>query len=546
MKTHLIDNMAKRCLKVAAVMLAVGAFTACDDDDIDNTYSRNLSVIRLETSSEYVVLDESNPDAVALTLEWNAAHDYGYDFITTYQYELGVDGSTATVKEYEDDGIFRRQYTNRELQELLTGRFGQLTSTLCTLNLSVTASFEGPRMVVPDIATAKVLVKTYGPKQYLADHLYIGGSAVGDEPIELASSAANPLVYTWNGKLSAGSVNFPVSYADESNALSPLRADCPIEADEMEAVMVDASEAHSWIITEEENYRVTVNLINHTVKIVPAGSVIELDRLLMAGSATGGADIEVARTLENDQLYAWRGQLQAGKLYLPIEFNDATAISIVPKEAGDHDIHDGQAHDFTQTATESGVGASYWEIPAAGIYRVVVDLENRTVTIYSPDTDLKNKVVSYNNTVDGINPYYQEVTELWMWGGFNDAAHDAGLKAGFQEKYKLQQSLANPNVFVYHGSAIPRGTSTDNWSKVTATGALNFLVSSIENNVYTFGSTADAKRNSRRGYLSVNNGETQTLVAGQSDNRYAYFCVPENCNYVCVDIEKLTVIFDYK
>lgn len=71
-------------------------------------------------------------------------------------------------------------------------------------------------------------------------------------------------------------------------------------------------------------------------------------------------------------------------------------------------------------------------------------------------------------------------------------------------------------------------------------------MSNIENNVYAFGSTADAKRNVKRGYLPVNIGETLTLVAGQSDNRYAYFCVPEGCNFVVVDIEKLTATFDKK
>ncbi|MDE6402552.1 MAG: DUF5116 domain-containing protein, partial [Muribaculaceae bacterium] len=61
-----------------------------------------------------------------------------------------------------------------------------------------------------------------------------------------------------------------------------------------------------------------------------------------------------------------------------------------------------------------------------------------------------------------------------------------------------------------------------------------------------YGSTAEAKRNSKVGYVKPALGETSTLVAGQGDNRYAYFCIPENCNYVVVDIEKLTVIFDNK
>lgn len=536
----------RNILCLSAIVLTAGMFTACSDEDIDNAYSRNNSVIQISVSGDYLVLDESKPDEVALTLEWNEAHPYGNEYITTYQYQMDAVGSKASsIKEYEDDGVFRREYTNRELHELLTGHFGCLTSTVNTLNLTVTASFEGPRVVIPDIATATVKVKTYGEKQFLADKLSIGGTVV-DAPIELAPTSDTSKTYTWNGSLNAGKINFPVVYGDENNALSPENPDQLITSSEMPAVMVDEAKANHWVIPEAGNYRITVNLEAHTVKIVPAGSIIEMDKLYMSGSAAGSEDIEITRTLENEMLYAWKGELKAGKLFMPLEFEGGKNISFVPKDKSDHDIHDGNSVDIDQVTTESGTSSAYWEIPAAGTYRVVVDLEERTATIYSEATDMKNLTVSYNNTVDKINPYTQEVTELWMWGGFNASAHDADLKAGFQSKYKLVQSLANPKVFVYYGEVLPRSNSTDDWSKAIGTGALNFLVSNIENNVYAFGAKSDAKRNVKRTYTPVSNGETYELVAGQSDNRYAYFSIPENCNFIVVDIEKLTVKFDNK
>lgn len=539
-------NKTQYITRAAAIALLAGAMGACGDEEIDNSYSRNNAVIDLTVSSDHIVLDENNPEAVALTVEWNAAYAHGNEFITTYQYQIDAEGSKSSVlKEYEDDGIFRRQYTNRELQEMLTGHFGCLTSSLTTLNLTITASFEGPRVVIPDIATASVTIKTYGAKQYKADRLFISGSAVGED-IELNPTSPTSGLYTWTGALDAGRLNFPVIYGDENNAISPAQADTPITDDEMSAVMVDAEKANYWVIPAADNYRVTINMSNQTVKIVAAGSIIEVDRLLMAGSAVGDEAVEIMPALEKDGLFAWRGELKAGKLYMPLEFNEETAVSFVPKNKSSHDINDGQEHEFDQVPTASGTVSAYWEIPADGTYRIVVDTDNRTVAIYSAATDMPNMVVSYNNTVDKINPYSQEVTELWMWGGFNGSAHDSNLKAGFQEKYKLKQSLANPYVFVYHGDPLPRSSSTDDWSKATGTGALNFLVSNIENNVYAFGSTIDAKRNSHRGYLPVTLGEEMQLVPGQSDNRYAYFCVPENCTFVVVDIEKLTVTFDNK
>ena len=175
-------------LKTAVWLLAssMSLLTMSCNDDIDNSYSRNQSVIELQPSGDYIKLDENNPDATALTLDWTTAYDYGDDYITTYKYEMHVSGSTADeILEYEDDGHFSRSYTNQQLQELLVEHFGQLTSTIREVQFTVTASFEGPRLVIPDIATAKVKVKTYGPKQFSADQLFMAGTAVGDADVLL-------------------------------------------------------------------------------------------------------------------------------------------------------------------------------------------------------------------------------------------------------------------------------------------------------------------------------------------------------------------------
>ena len=130
-----------------------------------------------------------------------------------------------------------------------------------------------------------------------------------------------------------------------------------------------------------------------------------------------------------------------------------------------------------------------------------------------------------------------------MYGTFNGFSHDSGMEIGFQSKYTLKQSLANPNVFVYKGAVLPRQSGKDDVGE-SHTGSVNFKVSNIQNNVYCYGSTADAKRGDHTGYIEAVIGKTETLVEGQGDNRYAYFIIPENCNYVEVDIENLTVVFD--
>lgn len=520
--------------------------TACNAE-IDNYFSKNKSIIQLHLSSDSIVLDESKPDEVALSVQWNPATNYGDDFITTYLYQKELVGSKVDAqKEYEDGGIFNRSYTNKELQDLLINTFQQKTGVTGTLKFSVTASFEGPRLVIPDASTASVKVRTYGPKQFMADKVFMSGTAVGDKTVEILPSAMDPAKFIYKGPLSVGSINFPIVYGMDNNTISSVTDNENISDGPMDAIVSESDKAKSWKISEAGNYYVTIDFSSKTVSILPAGDVVEVNNIYLAGSAVEGREIEVKQTLENENLYAFRGELKSGSLYLPILFDGQRAISIAPEKKGENEIADGKSIKFNQVANVQGESPNYWNIPFDGVYRIVVDIDNKTITIYSPNTDLKSKEVSWNNTVEGINPYVSKVETLWMYGGFNAHAYDPGSFVGFQDKYKLTQSLANPYVFVYHGETLPCETIKDDYDKSDVTGAVKFCVSNINNNVYAYGSTADAKRGDHNGYTKVSWGQSQKLVEGQKDNRYAYFLIPPQTNYVMVDIEKLIVVFDSK
>ena len=519
------------------------ALTACNQHEIDNSKSNYNATMEISASAESVVLNEAAPNEVALTITWTPAYDYGDDFIMTYQYSVEMPTSkAAAISEYEDGGNFTRSYTNKQLQDMMVDHFGQLTSTRGELRFSIVATYTGPRVVIPDMSTVVVPIKTYGPKQFAADKVFMGGTAVGDQ-IEMSASANNSSLFVYNGNLKAGKLNFPVIYDDENNVIVPAGGvDVAVTGEAQPAKAVEKSEECFWTISTADSYRVSLNFTTQTVTVIPTSQIFEVDSLFLAGSAVA-AETKIEPTLENPGVYAWRGELAAGNLYIPVSFNESKTLSIVPA-TDSHDIADGTAVTFGQALTAQ-TGVKYWTIAEAGGYRIVVDTDAKTIKIYSPATDPKNKQVSYNNTVDKINPYTQEVTELWMWGGFNAADKDSDLKAGFQRKYTLKQSLANPYIFVYKGDALPRKSGNYN-SKNSVTGAtsgpawLTFLVSSIENNVYAFGSTADAKRNDHTGTVEPALGETVDGIGGQGDHRYSYFVIPEGCNFVIVDISEMS------
>ena len=531
------------------MILVTYFFVGCTEEEVDNAFSRIKYNLELNTSAEEIVLNEATPDEVALTLDWTPAVDYGSDFIISYVYEIDLVGSSldATIKEYEDEGNFSRSYTHKELQDMLVNNWGQLTSTNGYLQFTVTASFDGPRVVIPEVSVVKVKVKTYGPIQFLADRMFMSGTAVGENDVEISTSASNSNLFVYTGDLSAGTLNFPINYGEDEkvNTICPTTDQQDITSQSMDAQVLAHESAGDWIISEAGKYRITINMSAETVTIIPFEDVIDVDKIYVSGTCVDG-QIEVTQTLENENCYAFRGELQAGSLYLPILFENEEAYSIVPSANGISDIDDGNLVSFSQIETQTAASSNYWNITTAGLYRIVVNIDTKTITIYSPATDLQSKEVSWNNTVDGINPYIAPVETLWMYGGFNSWASDGNGYTGYDDQYKLVQSLANPNIFVYKGDNLPRETITDSYDGLSYTGAVKFTVSNIHNNVYAYGSSADAKRNSYNGYLLVDSNAEQTLVEGQSDNRYAYFLMPENTNFVMVDIENLTVVFDSK
>ncbi|MCH4147604.1 MAG: SusE domain-containing protein [Prevotella sp.] len=537
-------NISNNLLTFAILLLSF--LTVSCSEDIDNGFSRNKAITDISVSSDNIILNESEPDKEALSLEWTPTYDYGNDYIINYQYQISVEGSAASaMSEYEDDMNFKRSYTNAELQDILINKFNRLTSTPSTMTFRVTATIQGPRLVTPDIAEAHVKVKTYGNKQFLASKLWMSGSAVGDNDIEMARNENDTLVYTYTGPLSQGSIYFPAKYYDEENAFGPENVNSPITAEAMAAVVTEKGKANSWLIPEKDNYRVTVNLKNHSVTIVSTSSEVSLDQVFMTGTATSGSQIELERTLEDDNIYAFHGSLNAGTLYLPVMKDGKEDLSIVPKNSSSHNINDGVSSTFTQVATGTAANGRYWNIEKGGTYRVVLNLNEKTITIYSPSTDPTSMEASWNNTTLKINPYKTVIEKLWMYGTFNAFAHDAGAFVGYQDKYTLKQSKANPYIFVYKGEALPRSSQKDERGN-SITGSVKFTIDNTNNNVYAFGSSANAKRNDHNGYITVTDNSALKLVAGQSDNRFAYFIIPENCNFIVVDIKNLVVKFDHK
>ena len=230
----------KNLLRFFFLTLASCFIVACnDDDDATNSLDNRTSLVL--TPSDYEIeLKEDTPDEVALTLNWTEADPIGSDYYISYLYKMDLEnnsfGTNTMIREYIDDD-FSKSYTHKELQSLLVSKWKQQPGDLVKLQARIIGSVEGPKFVKPEVSTVTIKVKMYSEKTFVADHLYMSGTAVDGEDIEILPMESQPKRYVSICDLKAGNLHFPIVWKDENkiNAISPVAAEQQITDGAMEA-----------------------------------------------------------------------------------------------------------------------------------------------------------------------------------------------------------------------------------------------------------------------------------------------------------------------
>lgn len=258
-----------------------------------------------------------------------------------------------------------------------------------------------------------------------------------------------------------------------------------------------------------------------TVDVTPIHVYIfAADKLELDGSALPAGPVEITRTLENTNLYAWSGDLTAGELQIPVEY-EGESYYICPSD-GEGTLAAGVAE-----AVEMSDQPVAWSIPADGKYRVLVDMEAKTVTIHSPQTDLQPFNATFRPNGADTNPETTiEVTDLWAYG--------AGTNWGVK-KLNCTRSLADPQILIYSGSTISSG--------MKFCVAQNFTVEGTEynqNNAYCF--TCPLTSDGKRQNLSLTLDKPGELHGGaDGETRNSYYTIPSGTNFIIFDLRNGTI-----
>lgn len=251
------------------------------------------------------------------------------------------------------------------------------------------------------------------------------------------------------------------------------------------------------------------------VNITPIRTVVfDADKVFLGGSAVPGINkVEMPKTLENLNQYAYVLNLQPGDLEIPVEYNGAT--NYIASADASTAINDGNAVGIKMRET-----AFSWKIETAGEYRVVVNMQKATTTIYSPAQALVPKVVTWNG--DGAVPQTTTVAELWMHGAINSW--------GTPIKMDCKVSLADPQVLVYTGGRV---------------GKAKFIVyggnDNNKNLAYAFSCPLTSTGTQQE--LSLVLGTVAPLSGGStSAQRNSYYTIPATANVVVFDLRNMTIL----
>ena len=262
------------------------SLAACDKGGFqgpDRSMYDVVETMTLEASAQDVVLDAEEVDKVALTFTWTPAREMPDDYLVTYVTFLDVEGNdfSNAVRQVVDDGVFTKEYTTQELQNLLVEKWNKNYSRAVNMQFKVIAKWEGgEKYVMPEVRTVDFSVRPFRPLTFDADRIFLSGDAMtGTTRKPMGKTPESDYIYAEEVYLRAGEMTIPIEYQGMTSYICP--ADGSVEVPDNDQVdskpagtqynavvkelKADAT-LPAWNIPVEGYWRVIIDIENKTVK----------------------------------------------------------------------------------------------------------------------------------------------------------------------------------------------------------------------------------------------------------------------------------------
>lgn len=273
----------RHILFAAAGLLSLAACDKGGFQGPDRSMYDVVETMTLEASAQEVVLDAEEVDKVALTLTWTPAREMPDDYLVTYVTFLDVEGNdfSNAVRQVVDDGVFTKEYTTQELQNLLVEKWNKNFSRAVNMQFKVIAKWEGgEKYVMPEVRTVDFSVRPFRPLTFDADRIFLSGDAMtGTTRKPMGKTPESDYIYAEEVYLRAGEMTIPIEYQGMTSYICP--ADGSVEVPDNDQVdskpagtqynavvkelKADAT-LPAWKIPVEGYWRVIIDIENKTVK----------------------------------------------------------------------------------------------------------------------------------------------------------------------------------------------------------------------------------------------------------------------------------------
>ena len=262
------------------------SLAACDKGGFqgpDRSMYDVVETMTLEASAQEVVLDAEEVDKVALTLTWTPAREMPDDYLVTYVTFLDVEGNdfSNAVRQVVDDGVFTKEYTTQELQNLLVEKWNKNYSRAVNMQFKVIAKWEGgEKYVMPEVRTVDFSVRPFRPLTFDADRIFLSGDAMtGTTRKPMGKTPESDYIYAEEVYLRAGEMTIPIEYQGMTSYICP--ADGSVEVPDNDQVdskpagtqynavvkeLKSDATLPAWKIPVEGYWRVIIDIENKTVK----------------------------------------------------------------------------------------------------------------------------------------------------------------------------------------------------------------------------------------------------------------------------------------
>lgn len=228
----------------------------------------------------------------------------------------------------------------------------------------------------------------------------------------------------------------------------------------------------------------------------------DADKVFLDGEAVKdvrpSSNYTMTKTPENEFIYAGEFLMKAGRMTIPIQYDGLTRY-IVPDTKQSVDVPDNDPVDGVLTGTEEYAATVMdipegsvetdlpaWNLPSEGFWRVIIDMENKTVKFFSPKNRLEPLTVQFNyagstdwilskTLVGGV--YYVNTMTGWdSWKGkpFDFVASQIdpqllicqGVSISLSEKFCIKTGQALSEGY----TVVQKGTTTGENDPTVTTG----------------------------------------------------------------------------